>query len=90
MKILTAEQVRQWDQYTIQHEPIASINLMERAAAKGVDWLVQRDSFGEKNGYPGNSFSVFCGKGNNGGDGLAIARLLAEKNILLLFTYSIR
>lgn len=79
MKILTAEQVRQWDQYTIQHEPIASINLMERAAAKCVDWLVQRDSFGEEKGYAESRFSIFCGKGNNGGDGLAIARLMAEK-----------
>lgn len=72
MKILSAEQVRQWDEYTIQHEPIASIDLMERAAVKCADWL-------ELNKYYGESFSIFCGKGNNGGDGLAIARLLAEK-----------
>lgn len=74
MKILSAEQIRQWDQYTIQHEPIASIDLMERAAAKCVDWLLQ-NHFAEK------SFVIFCGKGNNGGDGLAMARMLAEKNI---------
>lgn len=73
MKILSAEQIQLWDHYTIQHEPIASIDLMERAAGKCVDWL-------EENGYAGNRVSIFCGKGNNGGDGLAIARLLAEKN----------
>lgn len=73
MKILSAEEIRLWDQYTIQHEPITSIDLMERAAAKCVDWI-------EENGFVENSFSIFCGKGNNGGDGLAIARMLAEKN----------
>ena len=39
MKILSAEEIRLWDQYTIKHEPIASIDLMERAAGKCVDWL---------------------------------------------------
>lgn len=72
MKILSAEEIRLWDQYTIRHEPVSSIDLMERAAGKCVDWL-------EENGYVENPFSVFCGKGNNGGDGLAIARLLAVK-----------
>jgi NAD(P)H-hydrate epimerase len=73
MKILSAEEIRLWDQFTIRHEPIASIDLMERASGKCVDWL-------EENGYVENSFTIFCGKGNNGGDGLAIARMLAEKN----------
>jgi ADP-dependent NAD(P)H-hydrate dehydratase / NAD(P)H-hydrate epimerase len=72
MKILSAEEIRLWDQYTIQYEPVASIALMERAAGKCVDWLAEK-------GYVENSFSIFCGKGNNGGDGLAIARLLATK-----------
>ncbi len=72
MKILSADEIRLWDQYTIQHEPITSIDLMERAAEKCVEWL-------EENGYVENQFSIFCGKGNNGGDGLAIARLLATK-----------
>ena len=69
--LYSAEQIRQWDQYTIQHEPIASIDLMERAAAKCTDWL-------ERNNYTENTFHIFCGKGNNGGDGLAIARMLAH------------
>jgi NAD(P)H-hydrate epimerase len=70
MKILKADQIRSWDQYTIAHEPIASIDLMERAATKCFDWL-------DNNGWFVHSFAVFCGKGNNGGDGLAIARMLA-------------
>ncbi len=72
MKILSAAAIRQWDQYTIQYEPISSIDLMERAASKSVEWLLAN--------YPGaSSFGIFCGKGNNGGDGLAIARMLIEK-----------
>lgn len=72
MKLFSAEQIRQWDQYTILHEPIASIDLMERAAGKCADWL-------ERNNYTDKAFHIFCGKGNNGGDGLAIARMLAER-----------
>ena len=69
MKILNTAQIREWDQFTIQHEPIASIDLMERAAQCCVNWLQQ-------NGYNACPVEIFCGKGNNGGDGLAIARLL--------------
>lgn len=73
MKILSAEQIRQWDQFTIEQEPIASVDLMERAAQKCTDWLCDQ--------YPdATTFSIFCGKGNNGGDGLAIARQLMERN----------
>jgi hydroxyethylthiazole kinase-like uncharacterized protein yjeF len=73
MKILSAEQIRLWDQYTIEQEPITSINLMERAARKCVEWLIHQ--------YPdAPSYAIFCGKGNNGGDGLAIARMLLLEN----------
>lgn len=71
MKILTAAQIRAWDEFTILHEPVSSWQLMERAARQCVQWLLD-------NGYGQRHFSVFCGKGNNGGDGLAIARLLWE------------
>lgn len=71
MKILTAQQIREWDQYTIVHEPIASIDLMERAAGKCFDWL-------NKQGYVDYPVVIFCGKGNNGGDGLVLARKFAE------------
>jgi len=72
MKILNAEQIRAWDQYTMEHEPILSIDLMERAATKCFEWL-------DNNGWLIHSFVVFCGKGNNGGDGLAISRMLAGR-----------
>lgn len=71
MEILSAEQIRAWDEYTMQHEPILSIDLMERAASSCYSWL-------ESNDYIGRSFAIYCGKGNNGGDGLALARMLSE------------
>lgn len=71
VQILSAEQIRDWDQFTIQHEPVASVDLMERAAGKCVRWLKEKP-------WPGKKFQVFCGKGNNGGDGLVIARLLLQ------------
>jgi hydroxyethylthiazole kinase-like uncharacterized protein yjeF len=71
MEILSAEQIRAWDEYTMQHEPIASIDLMERAAASCYSWL-------ESNNYIDRSFAIYCGKGNNGGDGLALARMLSD------------
>lgn len=74
--MLTAAQLKAWDEYTIQKEPISSLSLMERAAAACVKWILDH--------YPSNNqFSIFCGKGNNGGDGLAIARILAEKGKLI-------
>ena len=71
MKIFSAEQIKAWDIYTIEHEPIASIDLMERAAQAFVKQLLQS--------YPQDRFLIFCGSGNNGGDGLAIARLLHQQ-----------
>ncbi len=73
MKIFTAEQTRQWDLYTIENEPVSSIQLMERAASRCTDWILQHFD-------PDTEFLVFCGKGNNGGDGLAIARMLCARN----------
>lgn len=71
MKILNVDQIRALDQYTIEYEPVAPINLMERAARAFVEWFVQR--------FPNTTpTKIFCGLGNNGGDGLAIARLLLE------------
>jgi ADP-dependent NAD(P)H-hydrate dehydratase / NAD(P)H-hydrate epimerase len=72
MKIFSAAQIKQWDVYTVANETIVPIDLMERAAAKCFEWLLQQN-------YAGRHFHIFCGKGNNGGDGLAIARMLIEK-----------
>ncbi len=69
MRILSTAQIREADAYTIEHEPIASIDLMERAADACAKWIAER--FTKE-----TSFYIFCGTGNNGGDGLAIARIL--------------
>lgn len=72
MKFLATEQVRQADRYTIQHEPISSVDLMERAATQIAEWLLSRIDASDH-------VSLFCGMGNNGGDGLVVARLLYHK-----------
>ena len=71
MKIFSAAQIKKWDAFTIKNEPVTSIALMERAAKACTDWIFKNFSIT-------SSFKIFCGKGNNGGDGLAIARLLLE------------
>lgn len=72
MKILSAEQIKSLDAFTIANEPISSIDLMERAAMACVRRLIKLIKSGEE-------VFVMCGKGNNGGDGLAITRLLNER-----------
>lgn len=74
MVVLSSEQIRAWDQFTIEHQPIASIDLMEKAAQACVNWLETNQLIA------GRSFHIFCGKGNNGGDGLAMARLIQKFN----------
>lgn len=69
MKIFTAAQIRACDAYTIKASGIQSIDLMERAANRCADWISEH--------LPKDSlFVILCGTGNNGGDGLAITRLL--------------
>lgn len=72
MYILTGEQVRKTDQYTIQNQGIKSDDLMERAGTALFNWLHQ-----QLQGAP-VTVHLFCGIGNNGGDGLVVARHLAE------------
>jgi NAD(P)H-hydrate epimerase len=72
VSVFSAKQIKAWDEFTIRHEPVSSIDLMERAAQKCVDWISGH--------LPQNdTFAICCGKGNNGGDGLAIARLLYQQ-----------
>lgn len=72
IKIFPTYEVKQLDAYTIENEPIASIDLMERASqalttAIAARWTTE------------TPFVVFAGPGNNGGDALAVARLMAHK-----------
>lgn len=81
MKIFSTSQVRLLDAYTIEHEPVASIDLMERAAqaifeAYAKSFNLQRPVL------------IVAGPGNNGGDALALARILvwlkSDVRVLLL------
>ena len=84
MKIFTSAQIHELDKYTIENEPISSLDLMERAAKT----LVQAVT---KLYPPSTPVVVFAGPGNNGGDALAMARMLAEKDyqvIAYLFNIS--
>lgn len=69
MKIFTGAQIHELDQYTIEHEPIKSIDLMERAAKAITHAITEEWS-------DTTPIVVFAGSGNNGGDALAVARLL--------------
>ena len=73
MKIFTSAQIHELDKYTIAHEPIKSIDLMERAAKA----LTQAITDVWSTTTP---VIVFAGPGNNGGDALAVARMLMDKN----------
>ena len=73
MKIFTSAQIHELDSYTIQHEPIKSIDLMERAAKA----LTQSITDVWSSSTP---VIVFAGPGNNGGDALAVARMLIDRN----------
>ena len=69
MKIFPTASIKRIDAYTIEHEPIPSLLLMERAAAALTKAIVESS--------PQGTFAVFAGPGNNGGDALAVARMLA-------------
>ena len=72
MKIFTGAQIKELDTYTIEHEPIRSIDLMERASKVVTRVITERwDSR--------TPVVVFAGPGNNGGDALAVARMLGEQ-----------
>lgn len=69
MKIYSTNELQKIDQYTIEQESISSLDLMERAASAIVYEIISH--------YPRNKdICIFAGPGNNGGDALAIARLL--------------
>ena len=69
MKIFRSGQIRKIDEFTIRNEPVSSVDLMERAAGQLFKWCIDRYERSRR-------FIVFAGPGNNGGDGLALARML--------------
>ena len=71
MKFFNTPLIKAIDAYTIEHEPVASIDLMERAARALTVAILER--------YAGRAFAVFAGPGNNGGDGLVIAANLKSR-----------
>jgi NAD(P)H-hydrate epimerase len=72
MKIFTAAQIKAFDQFTMQEQHLSSTALMERAAGKCFQWISKH--------YPSEkAILVLCGMGNNGGDGLAITRMLLQE-----------
>ena len=81
MQLLQAVQLREWDQFSIREQQIESVDLMERAAQAAVDWITQR--YGTE-----QAVYIFCGSGNNGGDGLAISRLLFQRQYQI-FVYTL-
>jgi NAD(P)H-hydrate epimerase len=74
MKILPIEKIQEADAYTIKHEPVADIELMERAARELSEWILAKSD-------PDKQFKIFCGPGNNGGDGFALARMLSDEDL---------
>ncbi|MFT5749769.1 MAG: hydroxyethylthiazole kinase-like uncharacterized protein yjeF [Ancylomarina sp.] len=71
MKIFCSKQIAEVDAYTVLNEPITSVDLMERAALTLFEWVFEQYTLHQ-------DFIIFVGPGNNGGDGLALARMLAE------------
>lgn len=72
LNLLNSEQTRLADQFTIRKKKIPSVDLMEAAANAFVTVFKSCYIF------PDTPISIYCGTGNNGGDGLAIARLLKQ------------
>lgn len=82
-KIITSQQAKLADEYTIKHLSISSTALMERAS-QGFCNIFMKD-IADKN----VRIAIFCGTGNNGGDGWAIARILYDHDYLNITVYDI-
>jgi hydroxyethylthiazole kinase-like uncharacterized protein yjeF len=80
MKLFTTESIRKIDQFTIEHEPIRSIDLMERAAGSIYNWI----NVNIEKSIP---VIIFAGPGNNGGDGLALARMMINSRYSVSICY---
>lgn len=73
MKFLNTNQLREWDEFTINNEPISSIKLVERASQNAIHFIKEACATSQ-------NILVVCGNGNNGADGLCIAYLLAQSH----------
>ena len=76
MQILTANQIRKWDAYTIENKPISSLNLMAHASSVFTDWYLKNLDYNDP-------VAIFCGVGNNGGDGLVVSKYLLTVGVKL-------
>jgi ADP-dependent NAD(P)H-hydrate dehydratase / NAD(P)H-hydrate epimerase len=74
MKIFRCDQIREIDDYTVRYEPIASVDLMERAAGQLLGWYLSHFEHSHR-------VFIFAGPGNNGGDGIALGRMLSANRI---------
>jgi len=82
MKILTAQQMREIDRLTVERCGVPYPTLMETAGSRVVEAIIE---YGEP--ITKSVFSVFCGKGNNGGDGAVAARVLWMRGAPLVCVY---
>ena len=71
MKIFSSKQIKEIDDLTMINEPVFSVDLMERAAGQLFNWINERFDRSDR-------IFIFAGPGNNGGDGLALARMMIE------------
>lgn len=92
-RLVTAEEMKALDKYTIEEIGVPSMVLMERAALASFNLLMGYevvttggDRFMAQDNFDLTKTVVFCGPGNNGGDGIAVARLLqrAGKAVLIV------
>jgi NAD(P)H-hydrate epimerase len=80
MKLFRSEQIKQIDEQTITEEPVKPVDLMERAAGQLLRWYLQKFERSRR-------IFIFAGPGNNGGDGLALARLLDSNRYVVIVCY---
>ncbi len=82
MLVANAAQMQEIDRLMIEEFDYPGLLLMETAGRKSAEFLAER--------YAGKRFLIVCGTGNNGGDGLVIARYLTARdfNVQILFTES--